>query len=168
MINDFELILQAKETLAGLVNVFHSRSIAAGFWKSDEIPDKLQYTIKSALTAGEQHEAIEAERQGNIVDGEDLKEAYDLFLAWKGLENLSEIREVEKTEIDAAKERFVSFFKGKIKDTREDEDVDTFIRLLDKIGYICNDENAMSAFVMHIALKHTYNTTRGEKHGKEF
>lgn len=53
-------------------------------------------------------------------------------------------------------------FEKYIKDTFEDEIADTFIRLLDLVGYLDIDIDK------HIQMKREYNKTRPYKHNKKY
>lgn len=71
-------------------------------------------------------------------------------------------RAVEVSNFDFSKKSDVELFEQNIKNTFEDEIADTFIRLLDLVGYMKIDID------WHIQQKLAYNKTRPHKHGKKY
>ena len=108
-----------------LAKQFHERAKEKGFWDEPRETGTLLMLIVSELS-----EALEADRKNKHAD---MGNYYvDLGIG------LSEEHA----------------FRGYIKDTFEDELADTFIRLLDLVGYMGID------IEKHIELKMKYNKTR--------
>lgn len=88
------------------------------------------------LTTSELAECLEAHRKGHSANIKDVVELTENF---------------DKTK-----------FEKTVKNTIHDEIADTFIRLMDLVGFMGLDLET------HVDLKLKYNATRGHKHGKKY
>jgi hypothetical protein len=119
-----------------------------GFWLKD--PSKRNKSEVLMLIVSELAEAQEALRDNDTI--------YSRFVSPSDAYKRADMNILADKNIELFKENF----KSDIKDTFEDEIVDTIIRLFDLCGAL---EINISE---HIPLKLAYNKTRPHKHGKKF
>ena len=124
------------KTLNELSKQFHEKAKAKGFWDEPRETGTLLMLIVSELS-----EALEADRKNKYAE----------------LSVFDARNEDRKNWAD-----FSADFQELIKDSFEDEIADTFIRLLDLVGYLGIDIDR------HILLKMQYNHMREFKHGKKY
>ena len=122
----------------------HKQNKEKGFYD-----DKRQIGTLLMLMVSELSEAMEADRKGKYADMEEFESLKDLDT---GLPR----KLIDQDEL------FKDRFERCIKDTYEDEIADTFIRLMDHVGYLEID------IEKHIELKLKYNSLRPHKQGKGY
>lgn len=101
---------------------------------------------KIMLIASELGEAIESDRVGRYADWGRFERLYEEF----------------RQDNHSNETCFVWAFEGTIKDTFEDEQADTVIRIFDLLEKLNID------LLKHIIYKMVYNTTRDKLHGKQY
>lgn len=126
--------------------IIHQANCEKGFYDETRETGTLLMLIVSEIS-----EALEADRKNRFAKIEKF-EADEDMQCFLDLEKMGDLGD------DFFKENFEKY----IKDTYEDEIADTFIRLLDHVGYLGID------IEKHIKLKLKYNSLRPKKHGKEY
>lgn len=160
-----------EEVFDELSESIHENAKKKGFWTSmEDVLLKMKYAevqtsghtvfdkreikqVKKAFIAqkimlivSELGEAIESDRAGRYADWGRFERLYEEF----------------RQDNHSNETCFVWAFEGTIKDTFEDEQADTVIRIFDLLEKLNID------LLKHIIYKMVYNTTRDKLHGKQY